>query len=674
MRGLRRGLLGGAAILGLAMPAAGQGQGQVPDVRLDAITVEAGKREQRLGEIDGAVAVRTAADLEEARVTRVEDLEKVFPGLLIRTRGNRAYAGVTLRGVTSPDFYNPAVQVYVDGVPQDASYFTQEMANVERVELLRGPQGTLYGRNAHGGVINIITRRPGNRLEGEIGGTLSTLRRSADARIATPIIPGALFGEVSVRTAYEAGEVRDLSTDRNDFDDASARLARVKLRFAPTGSPLDITASAQHERLRSHEELYIRDAQLHSREFETATQSAGVDPMLDRKVNTYSLSASYDFGPAKLTSVSSYQDRRMARIVSGRNTPENQDTVAQEVRLSFDLGRSWSGVIGGFFQDSDFDRRVPGASPSVNRVDQRSYALFGEATWKITDTVDLTAGARWSREEAGIDFVRSGASPFAFKSEDSFDDVSPKLALGWQVTPEHRVYALAQRGFKPGGFNHTVSNLGDSIAYSSETSTNLETGWRGRLLDGRLEVGAAAYWINAQDKQIYVGPLGQQVLRNVGDARSYGVEADIRYRPVDGLTIGLGATIGRSTFVDARDPQTGADYDGNRVPYAPDQTYQLSVRYVVPGVGLPGELSLRGAARYFSRIYFEETNTLKQGGYAVFDLGIDLQLDSGFGITLFADNLTDRVYRTSSFSFGPGDNRSTIADGRTIGVAGRYSF
>lgn len=649
-------------------------------VELAPVSVTANKRPQRLEKIDGSLSVRSAADLAEAGVTTVQELDKVFPGLVIRTRGNRAYSNLSLRGVTSSDFYNPALQIYVDGVPQDPSYFTQELVDVERVELLRGPQGTLYGRNAQGGVINIITRQPGDAFAGYVDGTLATFDHGAGGGVAGPIVPGLLYGDIDLRWSEELGRIDDVATGRNDIDDSETVMGRAKLRLAPADGPLDVTVTVQREELESEEELYLRDSNLDDLVYDSATQGPTND--LHRDVDTYALSASYDFGGATLTSVTSYQDRDIAkRLISGFNTPEFQNTFAQELRLDFVTAESWSGVVGGFFQDANFVRRTPAIAAMIgsaeNQVDTKSYALFGEVTYALTDAVDVTGGLRWSREEADIDFARVAPLPLAFSADDSFEDVSPKLSLGWQIDPGHRIYALASRGFKPGGFNHAlpffVMGTNDAVAYDSETSTNLELGWRGSLLDGRLDLGAATFWTHTEDKQIYVGTVGQQFLRNVGDAESYGLEIDALFRASEALTLTLGATIGRSTFDDAVDPVTAADYDGNRLPYAPDETVQLAARYTVPQDVIPGDVSLRVAGTYFSRTYFDEANTLSQSGYGLLDASVDVELDNGLSVSLFADNITDKTYRAYSYSQG-GDVFSSVGEGRVVGVAGSLRF
>ncbi len=676
-------LLSGAMAAGVAGSAFGQDEDDTATIILrDSLMVTANKLEQRLGEVDGSVSVRTDEDLKAAGVTRIEELDKVFPGLVIRMRGNRAYSNISLRGISSNDFYNPAVAIYVDGVPQDSSYFTQELVDVERVELLRGPQGTLYGRNAHAGVINIITRQPGKMVAGRIGGTFANKEHGADAGISGPIVPDVLYGAVDLRWSNEDGWIDDAATGENNIDDSETLMGRVKLRLAPTDSNFDISFTAQHEKTESNEELYILDSNLDEKEYNSALQG-GINE-LDRNVETYALTASYDFGDAKLTSITSYQDRDLSpRLIQGFNTPEFQDTIAEELRLDFAIGERWSGVAGLYFPDANFDRFTPGIpafflEASQNQVDTQSYAAFGELTFAITDTLDITGGLRWSREEARIDYDRPGAfTGFSFEAEDDFEEVSPKLALGWQVTEDQRLYAVASRGFKPGGFNHAlpiaVFSDDQSIPYDSETSTNVELGWRGNFLDGRVQAGAAAYWILTEDKQIYVGPVGAQVLRNVGDAESYGVELDARFIPFDPLIIDVGANIGEAEFTDAGDPVTGQSFDGNEVPYAPDQSLQLAVTYLVPFPELPGDLSLRVAGTYYSRTYFDEANTLSQGGYALLDASLDLNLDNGVGVSLFANNITDEIYRTYSYEQA-GSVFSSIGDGRVIGLTGSFRF
>jgi pesticin/yersiniabactin receptor len=686
---LRRGASAMAIAAALGAAAANAQDAALGGTALEPIFVTSTKREQALDKVDAAISARSAEDLQKAGVTKVQDLDKVFPGLEIKPRGSQAYPDVSIRGVTSPDFYSPSVQVLVDGVPQDPTYFTQDLLNVERVELLRGPQGTLYGANAYGGVINIITRKPDDTTRTHVEATVSNIYQETQGTVSGPLAPGTLFGELSVGLGRELGAIDDLRTGESDIDDSSDRNARVKLRYAPSGSPWDVTFSAQHEERNSNEEVAL--ASIHDKSFDSALFG---HPYYDREVNTLTLSASYDFGDGKLTSITAFQDRTLDRLAYQLYQPEEQQTLSQEFRYAFgENGGPWSGVVGAFFQDTDFTRETgvfetafgPTIGASENGIVSTSYALFGEATYKLTDSVDITSGARFSYDKSEIAFDR-GAVPLpfypalAFQEEADFTAISPKAAIGWQVDEHNRVYALVSRGYKPGGFNHTVTSAEDAEAYDPETSTNMEIGWKASLLDDRVQLRTAAYAIYAQGKQIYVSAadptsaaLGLLVLRNLGDARRTGVEAEVTAKPFDAMRVTAGATYGKSVFVDAVDPITGADYDGNRLPYAPDFTAKATFEYFLPKFGLPGDISLRGGVRYYSESFFDPANTLRQGGYPLFDAAIDWRLEKGLEVSLFADNIADKEYRTYSFS-GGGTAFSTIGDGLVVGLRARMSW
>ena len=183
-----RTVLASAILLSLSGTAA------VADDAVEVMVVKATKLDTPLSEVNNSVLVKTGDELEKAGIYQVKDLEKVFPGLLIQTRGNRTYANTTIRGISSPDYYSPTVNLYVDGILQDNAFLTQPLINVERVELLRGPQGTLYGGNAQGGVINIVTRKASAETQIRTSALYSDLSRQADG-----VVAGALSDTVHAR-------------------------------------------------------------------------------------------------------------------------------------------------------------------------------------------------------------------------------------------------------------------------------------------------------------------------------------------------------------------------------------------------------------------------------------------------------------------------------------------
>jgi pesticin/yersiniabactin receptor len=254
---------------------------------------------QPVSDADANVSVRSTEELRAAGVEKVADLEKVFPGLTVRSRGNRAYANFTVRGMSSPDFYNPSVQILVDGVPQAAASFTQDLIDVERVEFLRGPQGVLYGANAFGGVLNITTRQSRENTA-SISGTVSNLKSGAQASTTGVIVPGSTFLDLAIKREWDRGEIDDLLTGKNGIDSGNMFAGRVGLRYAPRGGPFDMGLTYSYDRVRTHEEFYLRDEMIDRRKYDLALPY----PLLDRRTQTAAANWNYRFGGFTLTGIS----------------------------------------------------------------------------------------------------------------------------------------------------------------------------------------------------------------------------------------------------------------------------------------------------------------------------------------------------------------------------------
>lgn len=638
------------------------------------MTVTALKREQSVEDIDSAVSVRSGEQLREAGVTQVLQLEKVFPGLVIRPRGSRAYTSITARGMAATDYYSPTVQLYVDGVPQENSFLDQELVDIERVEYLRGPQGTLYGKNAYGGVINIVTSRP-REQQTRASVTAGYPIYGVEASNTSVLVEDALFADIAVRGSRNEGRIRDADLNRSGIDRNRVVSGRANLRYAPSDEPLDVTLSVSHEYLHSNEERYILDDNLDKKRF--FGEGQGPDPEFDRYVTTGSLAFNYDFGNVTLSNVASAQYVDLDRF-SSVDQPEKTTALYDEMRLSYDAGGRLTGVAGLAAYHQSFNRErggFPGLiGSSENNVDTSGVALFGEGTYAITERLDITLGARAAYDHANADFDQRSPGGFGFSESKSFTSIQPKLSLGYQLTEETRLYGLVSRGYKPGGYNRAVTVPADAEPYDDETAWNFEVGGRTRTLGDTLELGAALYYIRSKDKQIFVGPLGEQVIQNVGDGESYGIELEAAYYPTERLTLTANAAYGRSEMKDADDPATGQDFDGRTLPYAPDFAGTLAASYVIDQTLLPGDLSLHGAVNGFSETYFDTANDLEQPAFATFDTAINLALDNGVSLRLFAENLMDKVYRTSSFDFGGGVIQSTIGQGRVVGLTLSAAF
>ncbi|MBN3494301.1 TonB-dependent receptor [Vibrio neptunius] len=615
------------AILSPAVAASNQGQ--------EVMIIEATKQDIPLERVDNAILIKTGEELEKAGIHEVKDLEKAFPGLMIQTRGNRTYANTTVRGVSSPDYYSPTISIYVDGVLQDSAFLTQQLLNVEQVELLRGPQGTLYGGNAQGGVINITTKKATDETLASAGVTYSNRSQQLDGSAAVAISE-TTYADVAIRSLKDEGNIRHIPSNTDDANETEDFSGTARFHYLPEQSPLSLTFLVSSAHLDSHEEWYLTQE-----EYNNKATSQDI-PELKRVVNSYALNVGYDLGATQLTSITAYQNRNVDRQFVGGKWVEDQNTFSQEIRANTRVNDDLSALIGGYYENRRFDVNA-GAH---NDIKTDTYALFGQATYALTQVVDLTGGLRASRFSSESDFGGNSAWMIdSYQSEKSESVVSPKAALGWQVDEDSRIFASITSGYRPGSFSPVPRSSGDTNGYDAEKSLNGELGWRTILLDQTLHFSGALYWIDTKDIQLYTGNPNSQVLSNMGDAQSKGIELDLAYYPTDDLTLTLGATFGQSTFESGNN-----GIQGNTLPYAPDTTAVAGLEYYLPQTWVEGDISIITNARYTSKIYFDENNTVAQDGYALVDLAIQYTINDNLSFRLFSHNLTDKEYVTYAYT------------------------
>lgn len=624
----------------------------------DVIIVEATKQGTPIGRVNNSVIVKTGDELEKAGIHEVKDLEKAFPGLVIQTRGNRTYANTTIRGISSPDYHSPTIGIYVDGVLQDAAFLTQQLLNVEHVELLRGPQGTLYGGNAQGGIINIITKKATNQPKASAGVTYSNLSQQLDASTAIAL-SDEIYADVVIRSLKDEGNITHVPSNTKKANETKEISGMARLHYIPDNSPLNATLSFSADDLDSHEEWYLTKA-----EFDKKETNQDI-PELKRNVNTVSLNVGYDFGSAQLTSITAYQDRDVDRTFIGGTWVEDQNTFSQELRVNTHFNDALTALLGGYFENRQFDVN----SGSQNKISTDTYALFGQSTYAMTNTVDLTFGLRASRMSTNSDYAGNAAWGIsAYNQSKSENIISPKAAIGWQANEHSRLYASLTSGYRPSGFSAAPRSNSDKDGFDAEKSLNWELGWRTTLLDNSVDLSGALYLIETKDVQLYTGAPGSQKLSNHGEAKSLGLELELAFYPTDDLTLNLAGTSGRSTFESGN-----GGLEGNRLPYAPDTTATVGVEYFLPQSLVEGEISLVSNARYTSKMYFNENNTLSQEGYALVDVAIVYDFNDHLSFRLFSNNITDKEYKTYSFAMA-GTSLSNYGTGREVGLNAKMEW
>ncbi|THF65007.1 TonB-dependent receptor [Pseudothauera nasutitermitis] len=680
--------------------AAAQAQGVLQDEgearTLAPVVVSASKRGETLERLNGAASVADRLDLDDAQVDSTLALDRVFPELYMSHSATFLFPIITLRGVTSAqDFYNPALTVYVDGVPQLPTFAAQSLLGVEQVELLKGPQGTLYGKSAQGGVLNIVTHKPDAtpRFVAR-GGVASRDGYQLQAEGAGPLVQDLLYGSVSLLANDANGDVRSEVIGSDHLGGVRSRAGNVKLRLAPTGSPWELGLSAGRDCAMGDQEVYTRFDDYRSRRAYVLPNlpEAYRDFYQRRCANSFAASGQYDFDVWRLSAVASSQ-----RVNTTRRWPldayfpqfsEHWKQNTQEVRLATrgaedgaQALRAWDAVFGLYRQEVDlsrgyqFDMVLPGFyrvvdSGSSNR--NESLAAYGDVTWHLSSRLDLTTGLRFTRDEARTKFQgdQMGAT-FQGRASSRQNTWLGHVAAGYQFSPQWRGYVNVAQGYKPLGYNLAPSNVDDAEGYGRERSVSYEAGVRYTGRDVRA--GMAVYRVDSKDVQLYGdGDMGYQTLRNVGDTRSVGVEFNAEWDITRQWTLAAGGFVNDATFRRFIDSSACTGCQDNDVPMAPGYGLTLSAK----GRLQVGETLLRPqlTARRTGSHYFDSANTLRQDAYTLVDAALAWSPTRSLELMLYAHNLTDKAYRTYGFSYGATGNFAQVAPGRTVGLTATYMY
>lgn len=627
---------------------------------LEEIIVTAPKRTISVFDYEGMLNVVGKEALTQQQVETIDELGRTVAGLVFRPRGNRVYDNVTLRGQSSVDFYEPKVQVYIDGFIQDqATFGTLLPSSVKQVEVLYGPQGTLYGSGAVGGVIDVVTLTPQESPTASFNTRQSNLVEEYSVSASTDVYQG-WSADISGIHQDTDGEYKDEITGSR-LGDSTNKTYRARICYDSADSPWSMRLHTSGANVKSTEEQYVPVAQLQQRIAYPVENHYTLDS------NQYGLTITYDLGDITLTSLTSYQDRNLKRTVFGAYSPENQNTTTQELRLSSDpdASKKWSYTTGIYYESVDFDFSRP-AYEMDSHQDIETLALFGEVTWQFTDALSAIVGARAEQRD-----VKANGSFGALseQGDDDFSAVSPALTLGYQINDATRVYSLYSSGYKPGGYTRLVTPANASFSYDPENVDNVEVGIKHILLNNRAQIDLAAYWTRNDDYQLYVGVTPNQYLQNVGKAESKGLDLNVRWMITEFINTSLGYAWNHTEFTDYDNPLTpGLDLQGNKLPYTPEQALNLSVTYRVDLPGQWGSITSSLHANYIDNMYFDETNTIGEDAFTLYNLSVDWQLAEHYSIQLYGTNLSDKTYTTYGFEYTGLGELYQLGAGRETGV------
>ena len=695
---------------------------------LDEVIVTARRRSENLRDVPISITAISSEEIAQRGSVRIRDLAEAVPNLVFFGVEDSSVSLLTVRGIQSQSRVNvgfdSGVSVYVDGVVQGRSIgFNQELLDIEQVEFLRGPQGTLFGKNSIAGAINVTTRRPSETFTGEVAleaGDYGLL--SGNVFVSGPLSDRVAFSASAFKRQRD-GYVLNVFSGKS-VDDEDAIGARAKLQFKASDTlEFLLAADFVNDNAIASSSQSVSGYGVTAGEYRT---NVDVPTLASRDLGSGSLTINWDVAGGTLTSISSYA--KMARdrqndtdvgplSVVFSNLTNDQDQIQQELRFASSGEGPISYVAGLFYFKQEVDsfsqscfgpiagvpaflRNVCGDTSGT--IETTSKAAFFNADWRATDTLTVTVGGRYTEEEKDLDYLQNGfpfgVAPTIPRQKDSISDsdVSPTLGARWAVTPDANLYLTASRGFKSGGWNldNITSNSIRSfsqVRFDAESAWSYELGAKSTWLDKRLSLNASLYRLEYDDLQAVqlVQVLGGggavvAVVSNAATARSQGAEVEMSWRPVPNLLLALGAGYADATYSDYVDRTAGGaalDFTGNRLDNAPEWTGNASVQYSLPIGNLVWRVRGDWSARSDSFFSRENLPTQRLGGYAIANLRLGVgSADERWEVVAFADNVTDKRYRVAfgggGFAFpGVGTSRTELHGvPRQIGVRANYRF
>lgn len=710
---------------------------------LEETIVTAQKREESLQDVPITIAAFGESQLEDAGFDRISDLANMSPSLQFGNFGPVSF--VTMRGIGNENTTaggDPGVAMHLDGIYMGrpvAGLFTA--FDTQRVEILRGPQGTLYGRNATGGSINLITNKP----QDEFGGTVDLTYGDYDwmrvrGAVNLPIsdsISARVVGFIDERDGYTENKYPG-GKDANDVDDQGIR-GHLNFDIGETSSLLlsasyiesggvghsselreDFPGSTTGQNIGGppgwafapggptsgipgyNNYIDLETGVVAVNDLDSFRVNKDVRESQDSEFTMFSATFVWDFESVTFKSITAYvetdfevhQDEDHSELdLLELVLVEDANQFSQELQLLSASDGPLQWILGLYYFDEEASRNslffrsrydvfaeqwnVPAGFAIGGDVDSESYAAYGQATYRVTESVGVTAGLRYTEDEKkGVNkgFQFAGL-PYADPVGDDWDETTYRLAVDWALSDEIMLFASYATGYKSGGINQTAApSLGGNAIYDPESVDALELGIKATLLDGRLQLNSSLYQNEYDDLQFQVfGQAGPEAY-NADGATVQGWEVEIRAAATDSLTLDASLGLTDSEFDDQ--VIDGVDIGGNQLPRTPDLTYTLGMSQEW-GLEDSGALRLRLEYAYTDEIYYTALN--RDAGFND-PGGSDLAEDyyninarlfwfspaAAWTVEAFVTNLTDEeqtgsVLRGTGFTDIPGGGGTELA-------------
>jgi len=679
-------------------------QNQVEELNqrgIDEIIVTAQKREQRLIDVPISISVLGEDDLKDSHIKDMADLAYVVPNLTI-TKQAGGMQRISLRGIGNVEGTSVLVGIYLDETPLSLHPAIQaglQTIDLERVEVLKGPQGTLYGQGSSGGTIRFITKKPSfEGFHGELGGTAYTTKDGSASQEITaianlPVVDDTLAFRIAATYKDIGGWIDHPDINKEDANDTELSNVRVKGLWQ-VSDPLSIEMTATRSRENAGALSQTNFGPTSDSNYRTVVRNGFDLPStdVDHQADIYNLTLNYDFGFATLTSSTS--DMSVTNDISslsfnilqdldinsgGYNIGDANelDGFAQEIRLTSNESDNWDWTVGAFYTDTEDLHTIASGGSSTDGVgvvfftnltvaeSSETTSLFANVGYHFSEQLTLSIGTRYFEDE------RTFSIPlFGISEADTFDNLSSTASLSYAVADQANIYFSVAEGYRSGGFNWF-----SSITFEPETVTTYELGAKAALFNGRMTAEGALYHSEYSNYQglSFDGDLTSIFTLNPGEAEIQGIELSTQISITEGLTLGLSGNYTDTEFT--KTSLTVPIYNqGDSITGIPKYSYSLNTRYNFnwsSSVSGFAYIEYNRQAGAYNTDRRRSTQVRKSSPIGQLNAKVGAEWED-FNVNLFARNLTNDMRGTIATPvLGALDSQNRP---RTLGVEFTYAF
>ncbi|PEQ12269.1 TonB-dependent receptor [Novosphingobium sp. PC22D] len=663
-----------SSMAGSAQAQVGAAPATASDVGPGEIIVTAQRREERLQDIPIQIDAFGTEAIEDAGIKSTADVVAQIPNMTFDRGDTYRSNFITMRGLTQINNADPPIAFVLDGVPQtNQQQLSATLFDLERVEVVKGPQGALYGRNAVGGAINVITTPPTNDFQGVASvsyGRGDTLDLAGG--VSGPIVRDVLMVRLSATHKESDGLIKnDFRGDKVDFVDHDDAV-RGRLLFTPNEA-LTVDLRGEYADFKGGSNSYAAVFSGDPNDF--VNPQFNFPAFAEGRNYGGTLKIDYDFGGATLTSITDVADYRQTNradldfrnpvdspsgifgqgFQAGQGQNQTIETFSQEVRLVSDGNQPLRWLVGVNYLSTNRNLRTRAFVDVTSTPDQidnpalifadnwednnnDAYGVFAQVDYDLGPSLTLTGGIRYDKDKRKQEDVNSGAV-----RKTSFDRVQPKATLTWKPTDDALVYATFSTGFRSGGYN--APQVGVPV-FKAETLENYEIGFKSAWADDRITLNGAIFQMNVKNYQFFYveAATASQIIDNIDKVRIRGAELELQARPAEGLDVS--AAIGLIDSNIRNSLQFPSD-EGNKAPRTVPFSSTVSAQYRKPlmdGIGL----FMRAEWQHFGKKYWNTDNVAVQDPYNLVNVRLGVEYDD-MGVYFFGRNIFGDEYYSEFF-------------------------